>query len=111
LHLGKELYGPNQISTRRFYSLVKWLPPEAAVWRSMQRNWTTENELQAITIEMLDGFRRLYLQANSKKGTQLPPPITIPRPWDKKKEPSKRSGTTLKEMIGIMKVPVRRGDK
>ena len=91
--------------------MIRWLPPEAALWRSAGRDWTTENELQALTIEMLDAFRRMYLQANSKKGTQLPPPITIPRPGDKAKERARRSGTTLKEMIGIMKVPVRRSAK
>jgi hypothetical protein len=107
--LAPALYGPHAMGARRFVALATWLPPEAAVWRATSTSWTTENELQALTIEMLDSIRRLYLQAHAKKGAKIPPPASIPRPWERAKERSKKSGTTLGEMIATMGMQVRRG--
>lgn len=97
LDLTRELY-TNDIPARRVEALVQWLPPEAATWRSMGRAWTTDQELAAITIEMLDSLRRLYIQAHTKQGAKQPDPIHIPRPWDQEK-PAPRRGTTLQEML------------
>lgn len=107
LDLYQEVYGPHPISARRFVALTRWLPEEAAVWRSTKTAWSTETELQAVLIEVLDSFRRLYLQAHSKKGAKLPDPISIPRPYKTKTE-SRKSGTTLGEMLAMTKLPVRR---
>jgi hypothetical protein len=38
-------------------------------------------ELQAVTAEMVHALWRVTLQANSKKGSRIPPPLKIPRPW------------------------------
>jgi hypothetical protein len=98
------------MSLRRFLVLVRWLPPDAAVWRSTQSTWSTELELQATLIEVVDSLRRLYVQAHSKKGARVSDPIEIPRPWEVK-ERQRKSGTSLTEMIATMKLPVRpRGD-
>lgn len=105
IDLADALYGERSISTRRVVNLVRWLPPEAAVWRALEQSWSTGEELQALTIELLDSIRRLYIQANTKKGTKLPEPIEIRRPWTPKNA-TRKSGTTLREMIGTMKLPV-----
>lgn len=99
------------MSVRRYASLVKWLPPDAALWRATGKDWSTTNELLSILIETLDTFRRMYLQANSKRGTNLPEPLHIPRPWEREKERKKSSGTSLRELIGVHRVPVKTGGK
>jgi hypothetical protein len=88
------------------HALVEWLPTDAAFWRATGTAWTTEAELAAVQIELLDSIRRMYLQAHSKKGTQPPKPLHVPRPWDTKTSSGKR-GTTLSEMIAVMKLPIR----
>jgi hypothetical protein len=93
------LWGNEQIGVRQFISMIQWLPPESAMWRSMGKSWTTENELQAMNIEMLDSYIKLYVQANSKpNSTRKFKPLHIPRPWDKN-EKSERKGTSINELI------------
>lgn len=38
-------------------------------------------------VEMLDGFRLMWLRANTKEGTKLPEPVKVPRPG-RKQEPA-----------------------
>jgi len=78
--------------------MIRWLPPEAALWRSAGTSWTTDNELQAATIEILDSFLRVYVQAHSKPGGTKSKPLRIPRPWDKAEKEAKRS-TSIGEML------------
>jgi hypothetical protein len=104
--LGADLYGPNRIGARKILSLVEWLPPDAAVWRSMKNSWTDERELLATQIEVLDGLRRAFLMAHSKPGTRPPEPIRIPRPWQTGDKGKKR-GTRLNDLIREMRLPVR----
>ena len=101
-----DLYGPDPLGARRVVALFEHLPPDAAVWRDMGVSWTTEMELQALGIEMLDAFRRTYIIANSKKGAKQPEPIRIPRPYEKT-APARARGTRLSELIQHMKMPVR----
>lgn len=93
--------------------MIKWLPPESAMWRSLGTSWTTDNELQAVTVEMLDAFIKLYIQANSKpNANKKQKPLHIPRPWEKNDKTEKRS-TSIKEMIskGLPVKKVKGGDK
>lgn len=43
-------------------------------------SWDTRAELLAAVAELVDYGNRLFLQANSKKGTKPPKPIQIARP-------------------------------
>lgn len=103
--LADDLYGPGRIGFRRFCSLLEWLPADAALWRSAKTSWTDERELLATQIEVVDGLRRAFIMAHSKKGTKPPEPIKIPRPWDTAKRA--RSGTRLNELIREMRLPVK----
>ena len=78
--------------------MIRWLPPEAALWRSTGESWSTDNEFQAVTIEMLDTFIKLYIQAHSKPNSRKLKPLHIPRPWDKSEKTPKKS-TSLNELI------------
>jgi hypothetical protein len=96
--LKHDLWGTDPLPAREIGSMIRWLPPEAALWRSAGTSWTTANELQAATIEMIDSFLRVYITAHTKPGAQKPKPIRIPRPWDKAEKEAKRS-TTLQDML------------
>lgn len=105
--LASDLYGPEPMGVRRLLSLTRWLPPEAALWRSTGQAWDTHTELQATTVEMLDALLRAYLQVHSKKGAKQPQPVEIPRPWKRTEKP-RQSGTPLSELIRASGMPVRR---
>lgn len=93
-----DLWGADYLCAREITSMLRWLPPEAALWRAAGTSWTTDNELQAATVEMLDSFMRVFIQANSKPGGQKQKPLRIPRPWDKSEKEQVRR-TTLSEML------------
>ena len=103
--LADDLYGPDRIGFRRFCSLLEWLPPDAALWHSTKTSWTDERELLATQIEVVDGLRRAFIMAHSKKGTKPPEPVKIPRPWDSAKRGPR--GTRLNELIREMRLPVK----
>jgi hypothetical protein len=107
--LKHDLWGKESLGAREIISMIRWLPPEAAFWRSAGTSWTTDNELQATTIEMLDALLRTYIQANSKPNAKKPSPMRIPRPWDKAEKKQQR-GTSIGEMIGNG-LTVKRGPK
>jgi len=96
--LRADLYGPTSLGFRRVAALIHWLPPDAALWRSMGLSWSEERELLAVNIEVLDSLRRAFLMANSKKGTKPPEPVRIPRPWQKQERPAGR-GTRLRDLL------------
>jgi hypothetical protein len=96
--LAKDLWGIEPLGTRKIANLIKWLPPEAAIWRSNETAWDTQTELQATTIEILDAILRTYLQVHSKPNSKKPKPIKIPRPWEKTEKEAKR-GTTLNKLL------------
>jgi hypothetical protein len=97
--LKHDLWGTTNLGAREIVQMMRWLPPEAAIWRSAGTSWSTENELQATTVEMLDALLRTYIQANSKPNSKKPTPLRIPRPWDKAEKQAARR-TTLGEMLG-----------
>jgi hypothetical protein len=97
--LKSDLWGTTHLGAREVIQMMRWLPPEAALWRSAGTSWSTENELQAITVEHLDALLRTYIQAHSKPNSQKQKPLHIPRPWDKAVNETKRR-TTLGEMLG-----------
>lgn len=109
IDLASALYGDRPLGARRFLALIKWLPAEAAVWRATSTSWTVDNELAALNIEMLDSLRRMYIQAHTKKGTQPPKPVEVPRPWNTEKKSTAKRGTTLAEMMKRHGLKVRRG--
>ena len=49
--------------------------------------WTPELELLATNVEVTHSLARAYIAVHSKKGAQLPAPLKIPRPGEKKAKP------------------------
>ncbi len=96
--LRSDLWGQHWIGVRRIASLIRWLPPEAALWRANKTAWTVDNELNAGIIEMLDALLRAYIQTHSKPTSKKPNPVKIPRPWDKA-ETSRNRSTTLGDLL------------
>lgn len=73
------------MSARRLSALVTGLPAGGnfdVSQRGAAALWTTDHELAALNVEMLSGFVRLFVQANSKRGAQLPDVLRVPRPRD-----------------------------
>lgn len=69
---------------RRLWALVRGLPDDAVVWREeheQAQQWTTQDELGALLIEVTDMWGRAIAQPHYKRGS-LPRPIRIPRPGD-----------------------------
>jgi hypothetical protein len=91
--------------------MVKWLPSEAAVWRDAGTSWSTENELQATTVEMLDAILRVYIQAHSKPNSKKPKPIKIPRPYEKQEKKRTSIGEMLANGLTVKKIKNEGGDK
>ncbi len=104
--LAQDLYGVNCVGWRYINSLLTWLPADAALWRSMGSAWSDEKELLAVNIEVLDALRRSFIIANSKKGAKIPDAVHIDRPGAKTHV--KKTGTTLEELMNVMKMPVRK---
>jgi hypothetical protein len=65
---------------RRMGTLIRWLPPEAAVWADTPAGWTIERELAAATVELLgEAVRGLSAQV-ARRRSDIPRSIRIPRP-------------------------------
>lgn len=105
----EDLYGVTPLGWRYINSLLVWLPADAAVWRSAKTSWSDEKELLAVNIEVVDALRRAFIVANSKKGSKEPEPVKIARPWHKV-TPTKR-GTSLTELLTVMKMPIIKQNK
>jgi hypothetical protein len=77
--------------------LVKGLPAESALARALGAlqpgDWTVEAELLATLCEVAHGHASMFLVANSKKGTEPPRPLRIPRPSDPAEETGSRHAT------------------
>jgi hypothetical protein len=109
--LKQDLWGVNYIGVREISHMVKWLPSEAAVWRDAGTSWSTENELQATTVEMLDAILRVYIQAHSKPNSKKPKPIKIPRPYEKQEKKRTSIGEMLANGLTVKKIKNEGGDK
>jgi hypothetical protein len=65
---------------RRLAALALNLPPEARVWAESE--WPVQNELLALIAgEINHGWRQLAVLQGVREH-ELPPPLTIARPWD-----------------------------
>ena len=112
--LKEDLWGESNLGAREISQMLRWLPPEAAVWRDAGTSWSTENELQAVTVEMLDALLRVYIQTHSKPNSKKTKPIKIPRPWEKN-EKQEKTRTSIGEMLAnglsVKKIKKEGGDK
>lgn len=80
--------------------MLRWLPPDAALWRSQGSAWGMETELLAVQTEILDALLTSYARVHSKKGSSpKKDPLRIPRPWDRAADERSRQGTTLGELL------------
>ena len=107
--LQNDLWGKEKISIRKIFNLLKWLPPDAAIWRSNKTAWTNTDELLATLIEVNDAQLRVFIQANSKPNSKKLEPIVIERPNGTNAKQSKKR-TSLKEIINTGNIPVRKTD-
>ncbi len=62
--------------------------------------WSYEREMLAVIAEILHSLLVVTIKANSKKGTQTPPPLHIPRPHEAEREeiPALTMGEYLKNV-------------
>jgi len=105
--LADDLWGTNKLSIRKIFNLLKWLPVDAALWRSNKTAWTTTDELLATLIEVNDAQLRAFIQANSKPNSKKIDPIVIERPNGTDAKESKKR-TSLKEIINTGSIPVKK---
>jgi hypothetical protein len=71
---------------RRLRSLIRGLPVDSALRRAANPTgwaWTTDTELLADLVELADTNLKMFLRANTEKGTLIPDPIHVPRPWER----------------------------
>lgn len=92
------------MGVRRLNALANALPKDSALAHSIEPRtgtWSNEAELLKAIAELIDQNNRLFISANSKKGTQQPKPIEIPRPWEDDKP--RRRAATSQEMAKFFK--------
>lgn len=68
--------------------------------------WTYTEELLALIAEILDQSTRLFIMANSKKGTKPPDPLEIQRPGQpsrKEREKQVRRNPTHGEIVDFFR--------
>jgi hypothetical protein len=96
LSLRGALWGRERIPTGELVALVRHLPADGAVGRA-EGVWSTELELEAAGLELLDAIARLIYAQSGKR----PPgkPLHVPRPGDApevhKREQVERYGALL----------------
>ena len=54
-----------------------------AVEDAVSERWSNTDELLATLIELIDAWRLMWMQANTKKGARLPEPVRITRPYER----------------------------
>jgi hypothetical protein len=65
---------------RRIGVLIRWLPPDAAVWADTPASWSLERELAASTVELLGEVVRGLAAQVAARRSQVPASIRVPRP-------------------------------
>lgn len=62
------------------------LPKDSATIRaeSAHPDWTQETEFLASAVEGISTLSVIFLKAWSERGTRIPNPVSIPRPWDRR---------------------------
>lgn len=85
------------MSMRRFLALLEGLPVTSATVRAADERagmgWTVDTDLLALIAEVLDHGNAQQYMIHSKKGTQPPKPINIPRPGDEERRRKRRIAT------------------
>jgi hypothetical protein len=56
-------------------------------------DWTVADELLALAVESIEIANYLFLKVNTKKGTDLPKPMRIPRPGAETGQAKEQSST------------------
>lgn len=89
------LWGPAPMSLRRFDVLVRGLPDDSALTRAASgHHWRQLDELLATIAELVDINNRAFIRVHSEPHSPQPEPIKIRRPWDRDREPQRRTATT-----------------
>ncbi len=84
-----------QETPRRLLVLIQGLPADAATWRPDTGGWTTQDELAAGTMELMDSWFRILALVGGAKKQQLPKQVEIERPerGGEKPQPKRRIET------------------
>lgn len=101
------------MGVRRVLALIIGLPPGSAIHRALDPKgvgvgWTTQEELMAVLIEVMDYGNRLFYSANSKKGAKQPKPLYVPRP-NRSRKRRKASSQDMKAIFAQKGIPTRKG--
>lgn len=64
-------------------------------------------ECAALAVELLHALFRLTLAAHSRKGTRLPEPLSLPRPWQAEPSPVKPAPDALAALARVRGRAVR----
>lgn len=74
----------------------------AAVEDALGERWSNTDELLATLIELLDGWRIMWMRANTKKGAKVPEPVKITRPHERADQtaPKMSPGEMMRRLRG-----------
>lgn len=94
------------MGARKIESLVLGLPPDCATYRShdeaVRVGWGWNEELLATIAELVDWGNRHFLAANGVKSHQLPRPLEINRPLEKKVPRRKATAADFQDMMPVI---------
>lgn len=89
---------------RRLAALILYLPPTSAVARIHQTaadRWTQDHELLATLITVVDAASLRLVKLFAKKGTKLPKPVHVDRPYETKRpKPMSMSDPRVRAFFG-----------
>lgn len=76
------------MSIRRLRALIRGIPPDSALQRAFDPNWrwSSTDELLSSLIEVTDRNGRWFAQVHARKGSKVPDPVRIPRPWEREEK-------------------------
>lgn len=106
LELPEILWGTPRISLRRLRSLIGGLPHESAFGLALGAytpGWGNAEELLALIAELTHDSNRLFVVANSRKGTAIPKRLELERPPRKGQKKTYRNATSeeIAAMFGL----------
>ncbi len=74
------------MGVRRLRVLVEQLPAGSAAVQVATKGWTNQDEMAALTVEMLDVVQRAVRAAAGDKTAAKQKPLRLPRPGDDTKK-------------------------
>lgn len=90
----------------RVAALVEHLPPDAAAAAAQRDDppgaWPRTDQLLALLLESSDMGHRLFLKANTKKGTDVGEPLKIEWPGRAAAAPPKKRASTKAEIAAFL---------